>query len=53
MGKTAFMLKMALNQLKDGITVFFFRLEMSRAIMMARLVSLDLVLSCWISSSGG
>src|SRR5215813_5135516 len=41
MGKTAYMLKMALNQLKSGVDVYFFTLEMSKPIMMARLVSIE------------
>jgi replicative DNA helicase len=41
MGKTAYMLRMALNQLKVGVNVYFFTLEMSKAIMMARLVSIE------------
>ena len=41
MGKTAFLLSMTLNQLKKGLCVYFFTLEMSKAIMMARLVSIE------------
>jgi replicative DNA helicase len=41
MGKTAFLLAMALNQLKAGLDVFFFTLEMPIAIIMARLVSIE------------
>src|SRR5262245_61141511 len=41
MGKTAYMLRMALNQLKAGVRVYFFSLEMSEPIMMARLVSIE------------
>jgi replicative DNA helicase len=40
MGKTAFMLCWALQQLIAGIRVYFFSLEMSRADMIARLVSI-------------
>jgi replicative DNA helicase len=40
MGKTAFMLCMALKQLLAGIRVYFFTLEMPRADMIARLVSI-------------
>ena len=41
MAKTAFLLAMALNQLKAGFDVFFFSLEMSLDIIMARLVSIE------------
>jgi replicative DNA helicase len=41
MGKTAFMLRMALNQLKAGLRVYFFSLEMSLEVIMARLVSIE------------
>ena len=41
MSKTAFLLAMALNQLKAGLDVFFFSLEMPIAIIMARLVSIE------------
>ena len=41
MGKTAFLLAMALKQLKAGLDVFFFTLEMSIEIIMARLVSIE------------
>ncbi len=41
MGKTAYMLSMALNQLKAGFAVYFFSLEMSKPIMIARLVSME------------
>jgi replicative DNA helicase len=41
MGKTAFLLAMALNQLKNGLDVVFFSLEMSLEIIMARLVSIE------------
>ena len=41
MGKTAFLLSMTLNQLKKNLCVYFFTLEMSRRIMMARLVSIE------------
>jgi replicative DNA helicase len=41
MGKTAFLLAMALNQLKAGLDVFFFTLEMPIPIIMARLVSIE------------
>src|SRR5262245_4369831 len=40
MGKTAFMLCSALKQLQAGIRVYFFSLEMPRADMIARLVSI-------------
>jgi len=40
MGKTAFLLCAALNQLKLGIRVYYFTLEMSEADMIARLVSI-------------
>jgi replicative DNA helicase len=40
MGKTAFMLCLALAQMIAGIRVFFFSLEMPRADMIARLVSI-------------
>jgi replicative DNA helicase len=41
MGKTAFMLAMALKQLLAGIRVYFFTLEMPRADMIARIVSIQ------------
>lgn len=41
MGKTAFLLAMALNQLKTGMHVYFFSLEMSLPIIMARLVAIE------------
>src|SRR6266540_6749349 len=41
MGKTAYMLSMALNQLKAGLAVYFFTLEMPKPIIMARLVSIE------------
>jgi len=41
MSKTAFLLAMALNQLKAGLDVFFFSLEMPIEIIMARLVSIE------------
>jgi replicative DNA helicase len=44
MGKTAFMLRMALNQLKAGLRVYFFSLEMSLEIIMARLVSIETII---------
>jgi replicative DNA helicase len=40
MGKTAFMLSIALQQLIAGIKVYFFTLEMPQADMIARLVSI-------------
>lgn len=40
MGKTAITLVMALNQLELGLHVYFFSLEMSIEIVMARLVSI-------------
>jgi len=40
MGKTAFMLCSALKQIEAGIRVYFFSLEMPRADMIARLVSI-------------
>jgi replicative DNA helicase len=40
MRKTAFMLCLALKQLMAGIRVYFFTLEMPRADMIARLVSI-------------
>jgi replicative DNA helicase len=40
MGKTAFMLSLALQQLMAGIRVYFFTLEMPQADMIARLVSI-------------
>ena len=41
MGKTALMLNMALAQMKAGIAVYFFSLEMPRSDMIARLVSIE------------
>jgi replicative DNA helicase len=41
MGKTAFMLSMASAQMKAGIRVYFFTLEMPRNDMIARLVSIE------------
>jgi replicative DNA helicase len=41
MGKTALMLSMALAQMKAGIKVYFFSLEMPRSDMIARLVSIE------------
>jgi replicative DNA helicase len=55
MGKTAFMLCLALKQLLAGIRVYFFSLEMPRADMIARLVSIKTgiplldILQCRIS----
>jgi len=40
MGKTALLLRMALNQMKAGVRVYFFSLEMPLVIIMARLVSI-------------
>jgi replicative DNA helicase len=41
MGKTAYMLCLALAQMKTGIKVYFFSLEMPRTDMIARLVSIE------------
>jgi len=41
MGKTAFLLAMALKQLKAGLNVAFFSLEMSLEVIMARLISIE------------
>ncbi|MDP2601316.1 MAG: DnaB-like helicase C-terminal domain-containing protein [Deltaproteobacteria bacterium] len=41
MGKTSFMLCAALAQMKAGITVYFFSLEMPRGDMIGRLVSIE------------
>jgi replicative DNA helicase len=40
-GKSAFLLAMALNQLKNGLDVAFFSLEMPIEVIMARLVSIE------------